>query len=90
MSMLEKYMATAGAGARKFGKGERILEDLAGLLGKGAGKAKGAAQWAAKEHPMATGAALGAGGMAALDGDDQEPDNDDDDVKSLLQKLGIG
>lgn len=85
--MLEKFMAKAG-GARKYGKAERTMEDLAGLLGAGAGKVKGAAKWATEEHPMATGAALGAGGMAALDGDD-EGEPDEDDTLSLLQRLGL-
>ncbi len=69
---------------------EKYLMKAAGGLGKGVGYAKGAGEWAAKEHPMASGLALGGAGGLALGGDG----DDDDDMKkeeemSLLKKLGL-
>ncbi len=71
-----------------------MLEKFLAKAAQGAGKVKGGAQWAMKEHPMATGAALGGAGTAMALGDD---DGDEDDMggeeesklKMLLAKLGI-
>lgn len=82
---LAKYIAKLGA-TRPYGKGERILEDITGMLGKGAGYAKGAAEHVVKKHPMATGAALGVGGTLAA----EHALDDDDEDDHLLHKMGLG
>lgn len=63
---------------------EKFLMKAAGGAGKGLGMAKGAAQWAAKEHPVATGIGAGAaglGGAAAAGAFD-----DDDSLEGILAR----
>lgn len=66
---------------------EKYMMKMAGGAGKGMGYAKGAAEHVAKKHPMAAGAALGAGAMGLAE--HEEPDGDEEEMH-LLKKLGLG
>lgn len=84
MSMLEKFLARLKS---------PVAEDLAGGLGGALGYGKGAAQWAAKKHPMATAGLVGAGAGAYLaHGDDNTDDESPGkalEEEELMRKLGL-
>lgn len=73
---------------------EKYLMKAAGGLGKGVGMAKGAGEWAMREHPMASGALAGGLGTMGLQkalADDPEENEhpDEEEDMSLLKRLGI-
>ncbi len=63
---------------------EKFLMKAAGGAGKGLGMAKGAAQWAAKEHPIAAGIGAGAAGLGAAKAGGAF--DDDDSLEGILDR----